>query len=264
MRVEWMFSSVMLVLQAIDLTTLLLATRLRNDARAFHLRPPRIQNQHRNVLLDGRQDGGRMQHLRAEIGQLRGFGERDTLTRWPPGMTVGSAVSMPSTSVQIWISSAPMPAPTMDAVKSDPPRPSVVVTPCSVAPMNPPITTTRSRASGGIVGRELLVGLVEQRRGLRVPVIGDDHLARIDVHGVHSVMLEMIGDDQARQPLAEAGDGVDGARRQLAQHRQPFHQFRQFLKMLVDGALHAGFAQMKIAQRERVRASASSRWPPTA
>ena len=39
-----------------------------------------------------------------------------TFTRCAPGMTVGSAVSMPSTSVQIWISSAPMPAPTMAAV----------------------------------------------------------------------------------------------------------------------------------------------------
>ena len=60
-------------------------------------------------------------------------------------------MSMPSTSVQIWISSAPIPAPTMAAVKSEPPRPSVDVTPSSVAPMKPPMTTTLSRASGGIV-----------------------------------------------------------------------------------------------------------------
>ncbi|MEZ5283908.1 MAG: hypothetical protein R2712_03680 [Vicinamibacterales bacterium] len=35
---------------------------------------------------------------------------------------------MPSTSVQIWISATPVQAPTMAAEKSDPPRPSVVVT----------------------------------------------------------------------------------------------------------------------------------------
>ena len=34
-------------------------------------------------------------------------------------------------------------------------------------------------------------------------------------------------------------------------HRQAFHQLRELLKMLVDGALHAGFAQMKIAQRNQ-------------
>src|SRR5205823_3872053 len=39
-----------------------------------------------------------------------------TLTRWASEMTVGSAVSMPSTSVHIWISSALIPAPTIDAV----------------------------------------------------------------------------------------------------------------------------------------------------
>ena len=39
--------------------------------------------------------------------------------------TPGSALRMPSTSVQIWTSSASRQAPTMAAEKSDPPRPSV-------------------------------------------------------------------------------------------------------------------------------------------
>ena len=47
------------------------------DARAFHLRPARIQNHDRNIAVDGGHHGGRMQNLRAEIGQLGGFGERD-------------------------------------------------------------------------------------------------------------------------------------------------------------------------------------------
>src|SRR2546429_654636 len=40
-----------------------------------------------------------------------------------------------------------MPAPTKDAGESDPPRPSVGVTPSSAGPMNPPLTTTRFPAS---------------------------------------------------------------------------------------------------------------------
>ena len=49
--------------------------------------------------------------------------------RRAPGTIRGSAVIMPSTSVQIWTSSAPRAAPTMAAEKSDPSLPRVVVTP---------------------------------------------------------------------------------------------------------------------------------------
>ena len=81
-------------------------------------------------------------------------------------------------------------------------------------------------------------------------MIGDDHFAGIEVHGVEAVMLENVGDDEAGEAFAEAGDSIDGARRQFAQHRQAFHQFRELLEMFVDGALHAGLAQMIIAQRQ--------------
>ena len=77
MRVERMLSTITLPLQAMDFTTFLLGTVGRLDARAFHLRPARVQNQHRDIAVDGRHHGGRMQNLRAEIGQLGGFGERD-------------------------------------------------------------------------------------------------------------------------------------------------------------------------------------------
>ena len=147
---------------------------------------------------------------------------------------------MPSTSVQIWISSAPIPAPTMDAVKSDPPRPSVVVTPSAVEPMKPPITTTWVSASAGMVSDKPPIGLGELGRGLRVTPVGDDDAARIHVRGAHAEMAKGQGDDQARQPLAVTGDGVDRARRQLAEHGQPFHQFGQFLEMLVERAVEFG------------------------
>ena len=65
------------------------------------------------------------------------------------GTTDGSAVMTPSTSVQIWISSAPTPAPAMEALKSEPPRPSVDGRPSAVRAMNPPITATRPAAACG-------------------------------------------------------------------------------------------------------------------
>ena len=53
-----------------------------------------------------------MQHLRAEVGELGRLGERERAARRAARATTrGSAVSMPSTSVQIWISSASSPAP---------------------------------------------------------------------------------------------------------------------------------------------------------
>ena len=38
-----------------------------------------VEHQHGNVLFDGRQDGGRMQHLGAEVGQLGGLLKADDL-----------------------------------------------------------------------------------------------------------------------------------------------------------------------------------------
>ena len=55
-------------------------------------------------------------------------------------MRDGSAVMTPSTSVQIWTSSAPSAAPAIVAVQSDPPRPKVVGEPSSPVAMNPPMT----------------------------------------------------------------------------------------------------------------------------
>ena len=162
------------------------------------------------------------------------------MTRWPPGRMVGSAVSMPSTSVQIWISSAPMPAPTMEAVKSDPPRPSVVVTPSSVEPMKPPITTTASLGQRRHGGGQARVGLRKIRRGLGVALVGDDDVARIEMHGVHAEMAEGQRDDVAGEALAVAGNGVDGARRQFAEHGQSLDQLGEFLEMLVERAVEFG------------------------
>ena len=74
-----------------------------------------------------------------------------------------------------------MPAPTRDAVKSDPPRPSVVVNAIlggrdKAAHHNHLLL--RQRRNGG---SELRISLLEQRNGLRMALIGDNHLARIHV-----------------------------------------------------------------------------------
>ncbi len=92
------------------------------------------------------------------------------------------------------------------------------------------------------------VGFRVERSGLGVAAVGDDQLARVGMDGGQAVRLEEADDDEAGEALAEAGDGVDGARGQLAENREAADEFGEFLEMFFDGALHAGFAEMKIAQ----------------
>ena len=61
----------------------------------------------------------------------------------------GSVVMMPLTSVHISMAPARSPPPTSAAVKSLPPRPSVVVIPSVVAPMKPPITGVFPASTNG-------------------------------------------------------------------------------------------------------------------
>jgi hypothetical protein len=48
-----------------------------------------VEHQHRNVLFDGRQDGGRVQDLGAEVGQLGGFFKADDLDAQCVGTDAG-------------------------------------------------------------------------------------------------------------------------------------------------------------------------------
>ena len=140
----------------------------------------------------------------------------------------GSAVSMPSTSVQIWISSASRPAPMIEAEKSEPPRPSVVVTPVAVEPMKPPITTTLFARQRRYRCRETPIRFREDRGGLRVARIGDDHLAGIDMHRRHAEMFEGQRNNVTGEAFAIAGNCVDRARRQFAQVRRAPSRARSF------------------------------------
>ena len=64
------------------------------------------------------------------------------------GTRRGSALSTPSTSVQITISSASSRSPKIDAEKSLPFRPSVVCSPSAVRAMNPVMTSVASMSCG--------------------------------------------------------------------------------------------------------------------
>ena len=66
------------------------ARHMRPYAGARARRIARVQHENRDVLLDGRQQRGRVQHLGAERGQFRGFLEADLLeSAAPPGRDWG-------------------------------------------------------------------------------------------------------------------------------------------------------------------------------
>ncbi len=77
MRVERIFTIVICRLQEMDLTGFLQGIGLRSDARAFDFGPARVQDQDRNIFFNRGKNGGRMQHLGAEVSHLGGFGEGD-------------------------------------------------------------------------------------------------------------------------------------------------------------------------------------------
>ena len=69
------------------------------------------------------------------------------------GTTRGSAVNMPGTSVLFSMWEAPSMLATSDAVKSLPPRPSVVTSPWLSLPTKPSITTTSHSLKASIAVR---------------------------------------------------------------------------------------------------------------
>ena len=82
-------------------------------------------------------------------------------------------------------------------------------------------------------------------------LVGDDKVTGVNVGGVDAGVAEHFGDDHAREAFAVAGDSVDGARGQLAQHRQPADQLGQLLEGLLDlGADRAPLAEVEVLQFE--------------
>ena len=88
---------------------------------------------------------------------------------------------MPSTSDQIHSSCASSTDATIDAEKSDPPRPSVVARPSTVAPLNPvrigmtPAFEQRNQLLGCLLARQSISGVALPNSAVR-----DNDLRRVD------------------------------------------------------------------------------------
>ena len=126
------------------------------------------------------------------------------------GTRRGSALSTPSTSVQMWISSASSSAPKIEPEKSLPLRPSVVCRPFGIARDEAGDDQRRRHRAAAMRVRVGLRDVPAHRRAERSPLDRHD-VARVDpVHlaGPAAAMAQ-VGAEQARRPdLAVAGDQV--------------------------------------------------------
>ena len=120
-------------------------------------------------------------------------------------------------------------------VKSEPPRPRVVVMPAWLVAMKPPITGTWPSAISGSSWD--LGALLDERvlgNGLLEVGVGDDDLAGVDLNGMHAQMGEGGGDDTARQALAVADDQIADARGKFEDGRQAAQDFVEGVEFLVN------------------------------
>src|ERR1039458_6865021 len=220
--------------------------RFGRDARPRHVGTPRIQNHHRDVLLNRRNHRGRVQHLGAEVGQFGGFGERNGLDAMPAGQNGGVGREH---TVHI--------GPDLDLFGVD----------ASAHDGGGIVAATAARRGGDAVFgrrdeaahdhdamrgqrwnrlRQARVGFREVGGSLGVTFVGDHDVARIHVFGRHAGVAEAERDDVAGEAFAVAGDGVDGAWRELAEDGEPFDQLGEFLEVLVQEAVEIG----AVAQRD--------------
>ena len=161
------------------------------------------------------------------------------------GTRRGSALSTPSTSVQMWISSASSSAPKIEPEKSLPLRPSVVCRPFGVARDEAGDDQRRRLARRDAIG----VGLRHvpaHRRAERSPFHRHD-VARVDpVDGAGpAAAMPQVGAEQAGRPdLAVAGDEVA-------------HRLRGRADQL-DGVQDAGDVAAVLGERREVFGACSS------
>ena len=155
----------------------------------------------------------RMKNLRSKVGQVGGFFETHAGDTPGVGTELGSVVRMPSTSVQISMRAALRAEPTMEAVKSEPPRPSVVGIPSRVAPIKPPSTGILPSASSGNK-RGLQSGSVSSQRGV----------AWVCAASVTMQRLEHPPTQRANQPLK--GRRNDAAGKTFSETEQVILQAR--------------------------------------
>src|SRR6185437_10705903 len=167
--------------------------------------------------------------LAPNVASSAASSKRISSMRRAPDTTRGSAVSMPSTSVQISMASAPNAAPRSAALKSPPPRPMVVVTPAGERPMNPPTTGTRPCATMGAITPRALRDRVQVRHRAGVQFVGDHHVARVDELDREIVAPECRVYERGREQLAVGRDGVETPGGEVAQHGQRFRQTGQLV-----------------------------------
>ena len=134
----------------------------------------------------------------------------------------GSAVSMPSTSVQIWISSAPRQAPTIAAgvVRAAAAERGghAVGGGADEAAQHRDAAGSEERVGQCASSAAVVSG--KQRRRAGVVAVGHDRLARVDPRAVEAVRGQRRGHDAAADDLAGGGNRIEPARRHLAQHAQ--------------------------------------------
>ena len=123
---------------------------------------------------------------------------------------------MPSTSVQIHSSAASSAAARMDAEKSEPPRPSVVGRPSAVAPLKP-VTTGSTPCSSRGSRRARAFSRVGSISGEALPNTASvtTTSAGVDGGGGRAFGVQVFGDQQRREPLADGHGFIHRARRPL-------------------------------------------------
>ena len=120
----------------------------------------------------------------------------------------------------------------MAAVKSEPPRPSVVVAPCAVGGDEASHHRYFFRVHQRFQPRDrAVIGLVEDGNGVAVIAVGENAFARIHQARRDVARAESRRDDLARDALAERGHVVGGPRRQLAHGREPAQQLVQAVEL---------------------------------
>src|SRR6185312_2343651 len=205
-----------------------------------------------------RNDGGWMEHFGAEVRQFRGFGEGDDFDAVSAGEDGGvggeHAIDVgPDLDFFGIDAGADDGGGEIGAAAAERGGDAFNRGTDEAAHYNDALLCERGDGGG-----EAIVGIGKDGRGLGVAIVGDDDGAGIDVNGGHAVVFEGERDDVAGEALAVAGDGVDGARGELAENGEAFDQFGHLLELVVKdtvelgtlGERHylAGFAGVEIAE----------------
>ena len=138
------------------------------------------------------------------------------------GTRRGFALITPSTSVQIWISSASSSAAKIDALKSLPLRPSVVATPSDVDATKPVMTSVDHASALDAIPR---VDARSRRSaqsiaGAATPRFDDQHVARVQPVARRASLGQMRRENLRRPDLAVAGDKLQRVARVSLQQRR--------------------------------------------